>query len=378
MKIPNLLQSRINLKYKQFSKMKKLSNALIIAMLILNSCADGSFLNPSEISNVILPSNGATEYHLEVSIRKAPIAPDGTTAKAQTDIVLTFVDIDPDVKGIDLVEGATVQVKLPDEFVNIEGDVFMGNSIILLQGWPQSPPAPPPAFPWTTTVDGNTITATLTGDFLQGILPGPKQAHLLLPGFENPKPGKYEIPIRIKLGPSTTSDIMSGIGDVIIIPKSRPSIHAISLFSGPPGPPPPFFNPIYQEVVQGESAVRVGMYLWDKDNEAFLGVDLQMVKPSHYLLVQNGSTVGQVRIDAPPGANNYSLTTNTLTPPGEPPDLSPSPSVEVPAFITGLPTGLRLVQFTPDVAGNYTLSFRLNNGNTQDLFVTAVTVLPSI
>jgi hypothetical protein len=341
--------------------MKKLSNALIIAMLILNSCADESFLNPSELSNVILPSNGATEY-LEVSIRKAPIAPDGTTAKAKTDIVLTFVDIDPTVDGIGLKAGATVEVKLPSEFVNTGGGT---NSIFLLQGWPQSPPAlnpPPPPFifPWTTTVDGNTITATLTGDYLVDMFgPGPKQAHLLLLGFENPKPGKYEIPIRIRPGPAP-SKIMSGIGEVIIIPKSRPSIHAISLFSGG-GPPPPFFNPIYQEVILGESAVRVGMYLWDKDNEPFLGVDLQMVNLSHGLLVQNGSTVGQVRIDAPPGANNYSLTTE-------------GPSAEIPAFITGSPTGLLLVQFTTDsaVAGNYTLSFRLNNGNTQDLFVTVL------
>ncbi len=111
-------------------------------MLILNSCADESFLNPSELSNVILPSNGATEY-LEVSIRKAPIAPDGTTAKAKTDIVLTFVDIDPTVDGIGLKAGATVEVKLPSEFVNTGGGT---NSIFLLQGWPQSPPAlnPPP------------------------------------------------------------------------------------------------------------------------------------------------------------------------------------------------------------------------------------------
>jgi len=333
--------------------MKKLSNALIIAMLILNSCADGSFLNPSELSKVILHSHKATK-HLEVSIRKAPVAPDGTTAKALTDIVLTFVDIDPAVEGIGLLNGATVQVKLPKEFVNTGGGT---NSIFLLQGWPQSPPAPP--FIWETEVVGNTVTATLTNDYLPGMFgPGPKQVHLLLLGFKNPKPGKYKIPIRIQPHP-TSPKIMTGIGDVIIIPKPRPSINVVSLHSGPPGPPPPFFNPIYQEVDLGDAARQVGMYLWDKDNEAFLDVDLQMVKPSHGLLVQNGSTVGQVRIDAPPGANNYSLTTE-------------GPSVLVPAFITLVDTGLLLVQFTPDpaVAGNYTLSFRLNNGNTQDLFVT--------
>ncbi len=320
-------------------------------MLILNSCIDGSFLNPSEISNVILHSKKATEY-LEVSIRKAPVAPDGTTAKAQTDIVLTFVDIDPAVDGIGLMTGATIEVELPDEFVNTGGGT---NSIFLLQGWPQSPPFP---FPWTTEVVGNTVTATLTGNYLPGMFgPGPKQVHLLLLGFKNPKPGKYEIPIRIQPNP-TSSKIMSGIGDVIIIPKPRPSINVVSLFSGG-GPPPPFFNPIYQEVILGDAARQVGMYLWDKGNEPFLDVDLRMVNPSHGLLVQNGSTVGQVRIDAPHGANNYSLTTT-------------GPSVAWTAFITGVPTGLLLVQFTPDpaVAGNYTLSFRLNNGNTQELFVT--------
>ena len=207
----------------------------------------------------------------------------------------------------------------------------------------------------------NTVTFILTGDYLPGMFgPGPKQAHLLLRGFENPKPGKYEIPITIKPDPLSL-EIMSGIGDVIIIPKPRPSIHAVSVFSGPPGPPPPFFNPIYQEVVLGDAARRVGMYLWDKDNEPFLDVDLQMDvdNPSHGLLVQNGSTVGQVWIDAPSGANNYILATE-------------GPSVEVPTAVTGLPTGLLLVQFTPDVAvaGNYTLSFHLNNGNTQNLFVT--------
>jgi len=272
--------------------------------------------------------------------------------------VLTFVDIDPAVEGIGLVEGATVVVELPDEFVN--KDDGGANSIFLLQGWPQSPPFP---FIWETEVDGNTVTATLTGNYRPGMFgPGPKQAHLLLLGFENPKPGKHEIPIRIQPDPKS-DDIMSGIGEVIIIPKPRPSIHAVSVFSGPPGPPPPFFNPIYQEVDLGDAARRVGMYLWDKDNEPFLDVDLQMDvdNPSKGLLVQNGSTVGQVRIDAPPGANNYILATE-------------GPSVEVPTAVTGLPTGLLLVEFTPDpaVAGNYTLSFRLNNGNTQDLFVTVL------
>ena len=106
--------------------MKRLSNSLIIAMLILNSCTDGSFLNPNEVSNVILPSNEATDYsyatdYLEVSILKAPVGPDGTTAKAQTDIVLTFVDLDPAVNGIGLKSGATVEVELPNEFVNTGG-----------------------------------------------------------------------------------------------------------------------------------------------------------------------------------------------------------------------------------------------------------------
>lgn len=330
-------------------------------MLVLTSCSEESFLNPNDLDRVDALSSKASKNKptlgdLNVSITKAPIAPDGTTAKAVTDIVLTFVNPDPQVDGIGLQSGATIEVTLPDGFVNTGAGV---NSVIILQGWPQSPPTPP--FPWTTTVVNNTITATLTSNYLPGMFgPGPKQAHLLLRGFQNPKPGKYRIPLSIQPDPSSM-ETLSGLGEIIIMPKSRPSIHAVSVFSGPPGPPPPFFNPLYQTVAQGDPARQVGMYVWDKNNEPFLGVDIEFENVKHGRMIQNGATVGHVWIDAPAGANDYTLATT-------------GPSDLVNTAVTVLPAGRLLVKFTPDpnVTGDYVLRFQLNNGNTQNLFVNVI------
>ena len=67
---------------------------------------------------------------------------------------------------------------------------------------------------------------------------------------------------------------------------------------------------------------------------------------------------GMFRISPPSGASDYTL--NTF---GE--------STEVPAFVTGVPVGLLMVQFQPDpdVLGNYTIVVSMNNGNTQTMFV---------
>ena len=96
---------------------------------------------------------------------QSAVAPDGTTVGALTDFVLTFKDINPDKKGERLHPGATIEVVLSDAFTNTGAG---GNTAAILQGWPQSPPAPPPLFPWTIDVDGNTITLTLTDDFKPG------------------------------------------------------------------------------------------------------------------------------------------------------------------------------------------------------------------
>ena len=205
---------------------------------------------------------------LNVAIAKAPIAPDGTTAKAVSDFVVTFMNRDPAVDGVGIKQGGIVELVLPDSFVNTGNG---GDTVVILQGWPQSPLIP---FPWQTDIVGNTITLTLLSDWMPGASgPGPKQVHLALFGFRNPSPGRYPVSITINSDPAS-DEVLSGVGFVQIIPKARPSVNAVSIFSGPPGPPPPFFNPLYQTVELGNDARQLGLYLWSKRSAPLLGVFL--------------------------------------------------------------------------------------------------------
>lgn len=115
---------------------------------------------------------------------------------------MTFRDRDPSVDGISLQSGGTVTGQFPDAITP-----GPGGNLILLQGWPQSPPAPPPLFPWSTVINGNSVTATMTGPFdpTTTFGPGPKQVHALLPGFRNPGPGRYPIELTIDLDDKSTS-----------------------------------------------------------------------------------------------------------------------------------------------------------------------------
>jgi hypothetical protein len=77
---------------------------------------------------------------LTVSVAKAPVTPDGTTAGSITDLVLTFAEIDSAVDGISMKEGGSIPARLPAGFVDT-GD-GSDNTTAILQGWPQSPPLP--------------------------------------------------------------------------------------------------------------------------------------------------------------------------------------------------------------------------------------------
>jgi hypothetical protein len=310
-----------------------------------------------------VPVAGASSHAaLDITIDRAPVTPDGTTAGAITDFVLTFRDRDPAVDGIGLLEGATVTVTLPDSFVDTGSGA---NAAILLQGWPQSPPAPPPAFPWTTTVSGTTITATLDADYLVGATgPGFKQVHLLLNSFRNPGPGRYDIELVIQPDPAS-STTYEGTGSVQILPWARPSVNVVSVFSG--GAPPPLNNPLYQTVGAGDDSLDIGMYLWDRGSSAadgiltpYVGVDLVMANHGHGRLVQDGRTVGHVWMTAPPGADDHTFVTD-------------GPSFQAPAAVTGFETGVLITRLEtdPDVTGDYTVTIRLNNGNSQRIRVTA-------
>lgn len=311
------------------------------------------FLAPLAAALVAAPLVAVVADTLDVTVTRAPVAPDGTTAGAVTDFVLTFADRDPNVSGIALPVGSTVEVNLPAGFVNTGAG---GDNVIILQGWPQSPIIP---FPYDIDITGNRITLTLTSDFARGSDgeggPGPKQVHLLLNSFTNPRPGRYQIPLQID---SATGESYSGVGIVHIIPKARPSVNIVSFLSGG-GPPPPFNNPVYQDVALGDDALLTRLFVWDKRSAPFLGIDLVSTdSPEHYRIVRENRTVGHVRITAPEGATDYSLTTM-------------GPSIEVPNPVTLVPTGGLDTQFSPDptVAGDYVIMWRLNNGNTDRQFI---------
>ena len=92
----------------------------------------------------------------------------------------------------------------------------------------------------------------------------------------------------------------------------------------------------------------------------YLGVDIHMKNLGHGLLRQGNKTVGHVWIDAPAGADDYGITTAGPSAPGL-------------TAVSGLETGILITTFHTDgdVTGDYTITFRMNNGNTQKLFVTA-------
>ena len=231
------------------------------------------------------------------------------------------------------------------------------NTGIILQGWPQSPPAPP-LFPWTTEVNGNAITLTLTGDFLPGTAgPGPKQVHLLLGGFSNPqKAGKYAIELTIKPDPAS-DETLQGTGTVEILPEIRRSIEPFSGING--APPPPFPNALYQTLAPGEEPLPWGFYIWDRKGMPELGADIVKQHDTLYWIVNGkGQRIGWVKVRPPKGAKSFEVATT-------------GPAVAADAFGTAIPTALLKAQFTPDphATGRYQVIWHLSGGTTQWMHV---------
>ncbi len=294
-------------------------------------------------------------------VDRPPVSPDGTTAGEISDFVITLIDRDPAVDGLSLKTGATVTVTLPAGYTDTSDGT--ANTVILLQGWPQSPPVP---FPWTTTIAGNTLTTTLTSDYLVGDFgPGFKQIHLLLNSFRNPGPGSCDIAVAIQPDPASPVTHES-TARIRIRPETRPSINVVSVFSGG-GPPPPFNNPLFQTVDAGDDSLDVGLYLWDAHSSVaagvvhpFLGVDIAMTGAGEGLLVQDGTVVGRVSIDAPADADDYGISTE-------------GPSILGTSAVTSLDVGILVLRLhtDPDVTGDYVVSLKMAHGNTQTLRITA-------
>ncbi len=303
------------------------------------------------------------------SIVPAPVSPDGVVAGAQTDFVINFaVDQRPSAPGMSFEPGDRVDVKLPGgtEFVDpvnfpiskalIPGcapPVLTCSSAVFLRGWPQSPIAP--------AVSYDTAFNTMSVEVETAIVPNPpaapgvKQLHIIGLGFKNPAPGRYKVDVTITRG----GKVETGYGILKIIPKPRPSIYPTSVFN----PPPPFPNTVHQTVSAGTLPLAYDFYLWGWNRDALLGVELETINKHWSRLVNDGRTIGWVKINALRGA---SLSGTSLS--------STGPSVLVNAFITGTQTGRLTVQFDPGTQpGLYTLNFMMRGGN---MTQTKVTVTP--
>ena len=310
------------------------------------------------------------------SVVKAPIVPDGDTAGAPTDIVITLDrSLDPGVEGRTLLQGNKIKITLPDAFINTGlpgGTIFTPGCVppnlgcstgILLQGWPQHPIFPmfPPGSSaptlYTVSLEGtHTLVYTALQDVTPGsILPGPgiKQMHLLVVGFVNPDPGFYDIQVEAQTGPGGQSEF--GTGRLHIVPHARPSINITSVFGGAGNP-----NSIYQQA--GTNAMVSLPYeflLWDRGGAAFTGVDIEMVNDKHALMKLGNAVVGHVTIDSPEHASGQEVA-------------AAAPSFAINSPVSGIPTARLTATFiTGDVPGLYTVTFSLNGGNSATMYVDA-------
>jgi hypothetical protein len=309
------------------------------------------------------------------SVVKAPITPDGDVASAPTDLVINLdTSLDPAFLGRALPPGCSVRVTLPAAFERIlpvkdlfsAADCTPGNfqctTGVFLQGWPQHPilptfPPPGLATQYGLTLEGtHTLVFTALTDLIvpnPNPAPGPglKQIHLIS-GFVNPKrPGFYNI--QVEIGPEGVCTHESGVANVHIVPKIRPSVEVTSALNiGAP-------NTIYQQTTAyNDAPLPWDFLLWDRNGEPMSGVNVEMVNPDFALLKQGNRTVGHIRIQAPVGAVNHKV--------------SGGPSTEINAPIKGIPTALLKVQFTAgSESGRYTTTVKLHGGNELNMFVDA-------
>lgn len=303
------------------------------------------------------------------SVIKAPITPDGNVASAPTDLVVNLdTSLDPAFLGRALPTGCSVRITLPEAFERVlpvkdlfsAADCAPGNfqctTGVFLQGWPQHPilptfPPPGAATQYALTPDGtHTLVFTALTDLIvpnPNPAPGPglKQIHLIS-GFVNPKrPGFY--PVQVEIGPEGVCTHESGVANLHIVPKIRPSVEVTSVFN--PGAP----NTIYQ---QTNAPLPWDFLLWDRDGEPMVGVNVEMVNPDFALLKQGRRAVGHIRIHAPEGAVAQAV--------------SGGPSTAINAPIKGIPTARLTVQFTAgSESGRYTTTVKLHGGNELNMFV---------
>ena len=284
-----------------------------VAVLTLALFASPWFLvEPVTAQEMDTPHNSG----IVKEVINAPIVADGDVAGAQTDVLVNFnVSFDPNVPGKTLLEGNTIRITLPDEFVN-SGEPALANvassddcvpanllctASVMLSGWPQRP-LPPPWY--DMSLDGtNTLVITALRDIGNSPgRPGIKQVHMIFKSFTNPEPGFYAIDVEAQTGPGGATESGTGVVEILAEPIPRISV-ASSLNPGAP-------NSIYQGAAPGElTPLAYDFLLWDAGKEPFLGVTVEQVGPTLWGLMQGDRLVGIATVQAPAGATGMHLYT---------------------------------------------------------------------
>ena len=298
------------------------------------------------------------------SIVIAPVALDGDVAGRPTDIVINLdTSLDPQVPGRTLLKGKSIEVTLPDAFINTGKlpvkDVFTEgckppklaghcSTAVLLQGWPQRP-IRPPVKKYKLSLKG---THTLVFTALEDLTPKPpeepgiKQMHLLLFGFNNPSPGRYPIKVVAETGPKGAAE--EGTGEVEIVAKVRPLVSITSMLSEPKR-----LNSIYQETTINSAAPRpYDLLLWNVEGKSFEGVTIQDGKLTH-----GKDVIGTITIEAPKGATGQKVSA-----------VAPAKARKSP--VTAAPTAhLKAVFLAGSKPGTYKTTFAIKDGNSIQMIV---------
>lgn len=344
-------------------------------------------------SALFLVASGTNAAGIVASIDKAPVIADGDVTGMPTDLVISLEgSLDHAVDGRTLEVGEQIKVFFPPEFDlgNLNPaypltDVPNGGvpcvptnlqctTAVILHGWPQQPYFFPNAFHELSIDAGSNalvFTAVQTMQPTGPTSPGIKQLHLILHGVTNPEPGRYRIRVEAQTGPEGNWE--SGSGVFQVYPKTRPSINLTSVFINAypacgPGTNPPLNinNPDYQTTaVDSPAPFPWTFLLWGKNNEPLDEVWLNWVTSDHAQLRRGNKVIGHLNIDAPAGASGHAV--------GQRACPTKIPGAPVIAGTFGpRPVGRIDLEFhTGNVAGKYTTTISLNNGNSVQMVVTA-------
>lgn len=296
------------------------------------------------------------------AITSAPIVPDGDVASRPVDLVIHFdTSPDPAVPGRTLLQGKSIRVTLPDDFI-IADDLQLSllgtegckppsvacNTMILLQGWPQRPIRPPTA-KYQLNVEG---THTLVLTAIEDLVPAPpdepgiKQVHINLPDAGNPESGSYEIEIVAETGPDGTAE--TATPTIEIRPATTPMIAITNLLFEPPG-----LNSNYQHADTGKEPPRAFDFLvWDAAGAPLVGAEIVDGE-----IVKDGAPIGKVTINAPAGATGQGLRTE-------------APSTAIGDPVKSKPAGhLRAFFQAGSEPGDYVVDVGLDGGNAAQMIV---------